>query len=206
MNWNQLAEIAIAVVISFGGAGAIIAAIVKFAVDKIASALEKKYELKMSKEMERFKNALENKSYISKTRFDAEFSIYRQLSRVTAIMIKEVSQLFPTFTRDAKNDYDTYKKKYDKAVDSVVMYQDELASSASFIPSDIYLLFRKLEEKCKMQLDDFADFRLRPDAKDYVKEDREGYRESWKCTRELQKDFDVIVDKLRQYLSSLEVY
>lgn len=206
MNWNQLAEIAIAVVISFGGAGAIIAAIVKFAVDKIASALEKKYELKMSKEMERFKNALENKSYISKTRFDAEFSIYRQLSRVTAIMIKEVSQLFPTFMRDAKNDYDTYKKKYDKAVDSVVMYQDELASSASFIPSDIYLLFRKLEEKCKMQLDDFADFRLRPDAKDYVKEDREGYRESWKRTRELQKDFDVIVDKLRQYLSSLEVY
>ena len=57
-----------------------------------------------------------------------------------------------------------------------------------------------------MQLDDFADFRLRTDAKDYVKEDREGYRESWKRTRELQKDFDVIVDKLRQYLSSLEVY
>lgn len=206
MNWNQLAEIAIAVVISFGGAGAIIAAIVKFTVDKIASALEKKYELKMSKEMEKFKNALENKSYISKTRFDAEFSIYRQLSRVTAIMIKEISQLFPTFTRDAKNDYDTYKKKYDKAVDSVVMYQDELASSASFIPSDIYLLFKKLEEKCKMQLGDFADFRLRSDAEDYVKEDREGYRESWKRTRELQKDFDVIVDKLRQYLSSLEVY
>lgn len=206
MNWNQLAEIAMAVVISFGGAGAIIAAIVKFAVNKIASALEKKYEIKMSKEIEKFKNALENKSYISKTRFDAEFSIYRQLSRVTAIMIKEVSQLFPTSTRDAQNDYGTYKKKYDKAVDGVVMYQDELASSASFIPSDIYLLFRELEMKCKMQLDDFADFRLRPDATDYVKEDREGYRESWKRTRELQKDFDVIVDKLRQYLSSLEVY
>ena len=88
MNWNQLTEIAMAVVISFGGAGAIIAAIVKFAVNKIASALEKKYEIKMSKEIEKFKNALENKSYISKTRFDAEFSIYRQLSKVQCDFVR----------------------------------------------------------------------------------------------------------------------
>ena len=55
-------------------------------------------------------------------------SVYRQLSESTVIMVKEVSQLFPRFTRDTRDDYDTYKKKFDSAIDKTVIAQDSLAS------------------------------------------------------------------------------
>lgn len=149
MNWNTILEIGAAIVVAFGGAGAIIAGVTKFSVNQIADSLQKKYDLKLNKELEAFKNTLENKSYVSKTRFDAEFAIYRQLSGITVTMVKEVSQLFPTFTRDTRDDYETYKGRYDTALEKAVAFQDELAGSAPFIPAEIYSLFRDLEIKCK---------------------------------------------------------
>ena len=175
MNWNTILEIGAAIVVAFGGAGAIIAGVTKFSVNQIADSLQKKYDLKLNKELEAFKNTLENKSYVSKTRFDAEFAIYRQLSGITVTMVKEVSQLFPTFTRDTRDDYETYKGRYDTALEKAVAFQDELAGSAPFIPAEIYSLFRDLEIKCKQQLGDFVDFRLRPDSEEYIAECKDEY-------------------------------
>lgn len=104
MDWNTILETSAAVIVSFGGAGAIIAGVTKFAADKIADKLEKKYELKLSKELESFKSKLENRSYVSKTRFDAEFGIYHQLS-VTAVSCFLVSLGMPAMiTRHTKDD------------------------------------------------------------------------------------------------------
>lgn len=129
MSLNDILKIALTIIGCFGGVGAIVSATVKFTSEKIAERLEKKYELRLNKELEEFKNKLENKSYVSKTRFDTEFSIYRQLSESTVIMVKEVSQLFPRFTRDTRDDYDTYKKKFDSAIDKTVIAQDSLPVS-----------------------------------------------------------------------------
>ena len=205
MDWNTILETSAAVIVSFGGAGAIIAGVTKFAADKIADKLEKKYELKLSKELESFKSKLENRSYVSKTRIDAEFGIYRQLSVTAVTMVKEISQLFPRFTRDARNDYETYKGRYDTALEKTVVFQDTLAANAPFISEEVYLLFRNLEEKSKRQLGDFIDFRLRPDANDYVMECKEEYKEVWRRTQEIQSDLDTIIQKLREYLATLEV-
>ena len=90
MSLNDILKIALTIIGCFGGVGAIVSATVKFTSEKIAERLEKKYELRLNKELEEFKNKLE-KSYVSKTRFDTEFSIYRQLSESTVIMVKEVS-------------------------------------------------------------------------------------------------------------------
>ena len=205
MDWDAILKIGATIIVSFGGAGAIIAGTVKFAANKIAAGLQKKYELKLSKELEEYKTVLGNKSYVSKTRFDAEFEIYRELSGKSANMVKEVSQLFPTFTRDARDDYDTYKKRFDTALDAVVAFQDALASNASFISSEVHALFRSLELKCKTQLDDFVDFRLRPDAENYVTDCKDEYKAVWKRTREIQGELDSIIQNLREYLGKLEV-
>ena len=161
--------------------------------------------MRLNKELEEFKNKLENKSYVSKTRFDTEFSIYRQLSESTVIMVKEVSQLFPRFTRDTRDDYDTYKKKFDSAIDKTVIAQDSLASNAPFISKDIYNKFDEIERKCKEQIEDFIDFRLRDDCKQYIEECRAEYRNAFKRTSEIQNDWNELLEELRVYLSSLEV-
>lgn len=205
MELKDVLNIALTIIGSLGGAGFIIGATVKFTSEKIAERLKQKYELKLNKELEEFKCKLENKSYVSKTRFDTEFNIYRQLSESTVIMVKEVSQLFPRLTRDTRDDYDTYKEKYDLAVDKVVAAQDSLAANAPFISKEIYDKFSEIEKKCKVQIDDYIDFRLRDDKDDYMKECREEYRRTFKRTTEIQNDLDSLLDDLRSYLATLEV-
>ena len=205
MDWNALFKIVVAIITTAGSIGAIIIGSVKFSVNKIADRLQKKYELKLSKELEEYKAVLENKSYVSKTRFDAEFEIYRELSRKSADMVKQVSQLFPLFTRDSRDDHDTYKKRRDIALDAIVTFQDALASNAPFISSEVYNLFLSLELDCKIQLDDFTDFCLRPDAKDYVRECRDEYRKAYKHTKDIQEKLDLIAKNIREYLEKLKV-
>ena len=117
---GQILSIAGACIVSAGGIGAIIIGVIKFTSNSIADALSKKYELKLNKELELYKAGVENKIYISKTKFDTEFQLYRQLSKSFTNMTKEVSQLFPSFTKDVRDDYDKYKPLHDKAVDAII--------------------------------------------------------------------------------------
>ena len=78
---EQIISIADACIVSAGGIGAIIIGVIKFTSNSIADALSKKYELKLNKELELYKAGVENKIYISKTKCDTEFQLYRQLSK-----------------------------------------------------------------------------------------------------------------------------
>ena len=79
--WDELWKVVLGVVTSVGGIGVVIVAAVKFSSDIIAKRLEEKYTLKMNKELEKYRVGLDNKVYISKTKFDTEFAIYRELSK-----------------------------------------------------------------------------------------------------------------------------
>lgn len=205
MQWDEVWKIVFSIIVSFGGAGAIIVTVIKFSANKIANRLEKKYELKLNKELETLKVKLEGKSYISKTRFDAEFQIYQKLSQVTVNMVKDIGQLFPIITRDCRDDYDTNKNKYDSALERVIVAQDVLSASAPFISEEIYLAFIELGKKCKIQLIYFFDFRVRPDRENFMNACKEEYWSVWDRTTEISDGLDIILKKLREYLSSLDV-
>lgn len=80
MNWEDVWKITVSIVGGLGGITVIFAAIVRYLSDFIADRLSKKYELRLSKELENYKSSLENKTYISRAKFDTEFAIYRELS------------------------------------------------------------------------------------------------------------------------------
>lgn len=202
---GQILSIAGACIVSAGGIGAIIIGVIKFTSNSIADALSKKYELKLNKELELYKAGVENKIYISKTKFDTEFQLYRQLSKSFTNMTKEVVQLFPSFTKDARNDYDKYKSQHDRAVDAIIVAQDELYASAAFISSDLYEKFTEIENLCKCQLSDFQDFRLRPDADEYRKDCREAFQNAYKRTHEIDDKFRSLLETMREYISRLDV-
>lgn len=211
MNWETAAQI----IFSFGAAGTITCGAAKFASDKIADRLQKRYELKLSKELEDFKNKLSKeqeyfksklgqRSYVSQTRFDAEFKIYQELSGAVVTMVKEIERLFPIFTRDLGNDRKALEQQYNIAREKVVAFECVLATNAPFISEEVYKFFRALEKKCKEQLRDFIDFRLASDASRNVAECREENREAYKRTREIRSDLDKIIQNLREYLATLE--
>lgn len=131
--------------------------------------------------------------------------MYRELSQAFAVLVKECSQLFPTFTNDARDDYEKYKSIHDKCVDVIVSSQDKLNACAPFISEDIFLGYIELEKLCKTQLSYFKDFRLRPDAKDYRIDCRDAYRETYKRTRDIQEKYRNISTTLRTYIDSIDV-
>lgn len=82
---NKVWEIVVAVVGGLGGIGVIFGAVIYFTSNFIAERLQKKYELKLNEKFEKYKGNIDNKTYISKTKFDAEFGIYRSLSKAFLI-------------------------------------------------------------------------------------------------------------------------
>lgn len=90
MKWEDIWKIVVTVITSVGGIGAIITFIVKMCSNIIANKLSKKYELKLNKELEKYKAGVENKTYISKARFDREFSMYQDLCEKNITMVYDM--------------------------------------------------------------------------------------------------------------------
>lgn len=205
MPWNDIWKIVLGIIASFGGIGGIILAVIKFSSNILADKLSQKYELKMNKELEKYKAGIENKTHMSKTKFDAEFSMYRELSQTFAILVKECAQLFPTFTKDVRDDYEKYKPIHDRCVDAIVSAQDKLNACVPFISENIFQGYDELEKLCKTQLSDFQDFRLRPDAKEYRENCSDAFRETYRRTKEIQQKYREVSADLRTYINSIDV-
>lgn len=200
-----LGEIVSACILSAGGIGGVILTIVKFSSNSIAEHLSKKYELKMSKEIEKYRADIENKVYISKTKFDTEFEIYRRLSKVFSVMVKETTQLFPRVTRGDDADIKKCKQQYDSVIDTIVAAQDELYASAPFISENIYNAFLELEDMCKKQLFDFRDFRLISTPKGYRNVCDEGLINAYTRNDEIDKKFNNLLADIREYIARIDV-
>ena len=182
-------EVALACVISAGGIGGIIIAVVKLSV----ASIEKRFERKYTEKFAVFQSDIDKKQYISQVRFDAEFEIYKQLSRkygelVLQIMVKA-------------SNIDKYKLDHmqDKEMGEInyLAYQavSELYSSAPFIQEDIYNDLLNIYEMSRKLLVQWGEEQRSStnETKNDVCEANEIY----------QKYNDTIV-KVREYTSKLE--
>lgn len=207
MNWQEIGSIALAIVASAGGIGGIIVLAVKSSVNIIAERLEEKYSLKLEKELERYRSNLENKIYISKTKFDTEFSIYRELSRTFFDMVKNVGFLFPPgFTKRPADEIERKEYEHDlyaKALDSTVLAQDTLNANAPFIPEDFFKKYNELLGLCKMQISEFEDrdniLKFPPNEAGAIR------KENYNRSRDIRKQFEQLNSEIRDYISKLDV-
>lgn len=182
-------EVALACVISAGGIGGIIIAVVKLSV----ASIEKRFERKYTEKFAVFKSDIDKKQYISQVRFDAEFEIYKQLSRkygelVLQIMVKASN--IDKYKLDDMQDKEMGEINY-------LAYQavSELYSSAPFIQEDIYNDFLNIYEMSRKLLVQCGEEQRSStnETKNDVCEANEIY----------QKYNDTIV-KVREYTSKLE--
>ena len=208
MNWDTVLKIVLSIVGSVGGAGAIIAFVVKFSANLIADKLKKKYELETTKKLEEYKSKLENKNYISKTRFDTEFSIYRTLSVAFFDMVKNISVMIPEgYTQvpadpKVKKEYD--KKVYNLALTAVVKAQDTLNGNAPFISEDMYNEYSAILKLCNLQLEVFSNrwnVLYLASQEEQEKLDLEDY----KRTGTINESMKELNNKVRKYISTLDV-
>ena len=205
---NNLMKIVIAIVTSIGGIGVVFTGVVYFTSNFIAERMQKKYELKLNEKLESYKASIENKKYISKTKFDAEFSLYRSLSKAFFDMVKDVSILIPQGYTTVPADKDAKKKfdenNYNRAQKSVVLAQDELHSNAAFIPEEFYKSYEEIRKLCSLQL---SEFEMRWNV-GYLanQEQKESLpREAYARTGEINDKFMELNAKIREYLDNLDV-
>ena len=208
MNWEDVWKITVSIVGGLGGITVIFAAIVRYLSDFIADRLSKKYELRLSKELENYKSSLENKTYISRAKFDTEFAIYRELSSDFSDAVLAINIMVPTgltmvpADREARLELD--KKHYEAAVKAIEKAQDSLKSNIPFIPENIYDGYNELLKLFGLQLaayeDRFVVTDLRPQS------EKETFsRDDYKRTREISEKWITINNKIRKYLNSLEI-
>ena len=182
-------EVALACVISAGGIGGIIIAVVKLSV----ASIEKRFERKYTEKFAVFKSDIDKKQYISQVRFDAEFEIYKQLSRkygelVLQIMVKASN--IDKYKLDDMQDKEMGEINY-------LAYQavSELYSSAPFIQEDIYNDFLTIYEMSRKLLVQWGE-----EQKSSTNETKNDVCEA----NEIYQKYNDTIVKVREYTSKLE--
>ena len=208
MDWGKVFQIATTCIASIGGIGAVIIGCLKFGSDIIADKLSRKYQLKLDSEIEKLKAELNKKEYVSKTRFDAEFSIYRELSSAFSELNKNISIMIP-LGHEYVSSSEEKKKEYEhncylKSNEAYVIAQDSLFANIAFIPERFYELYNELLIISRKQLSAFerrynAGYLISQKEKDVLSP------EDYDRTDELNKKWQALNKEIRNYLSKLDV-
>lgn len=206
IDWHRVAEIALTCIASVGGIGVIIIGVVKFCGDMIAERLSMKYQLQLDKEKERYISELSKKEYVSKTRFDAEFSIYRELTSTFSKMVTDITILIPAgYVEVPADEADRAKldqEHYINANNSVVAAQNALYANSAFIPKPFCDMYEEVLKLARLQL--FA-YTRRFNVL-YMAKDKDSFSlDDYKRTADLQNRWEEHVGSIRKYLATLDV-
>lgn len=193
------------ILVSVGGAGAIMWGIVKFAANRIADQLTIKYKNELDKEILKMKADLENDSHSYQAKFDKEFNLYGKLMNSFYEMRKTVFWLFPTCLYVPPTDEGEKKAFYEKrhvdAYNALTDAQLNLASNSIFMPDDIYKRFEQILNLCRSQHNMF------PLCSPLVDVDRspslaKARLECIARTDQIQGEYDSLVNYLREYIAN----
>lgn len=219
-NFEYIKDTLWAILQEAGGI-AIFTAICSFFVHKINTRFEKRIENKYDEKLEsikveldnqreKYKSTLEKKNYVSKKRFDTEFSICREIAVACHKMVNDVYFVYPTFAHvpadpDARKKYE--ERVYAKAQKSYNSFMELISGSAPFIEKNIYNDLCNLGKLCRENLDTFAYRWDRSFMGDWntSKEKADLESEAYERTREITDKNELIIEHLRQYFSELDV-
>lgn len=208
MKLTDVWNIVLCIVGSAGGIGVIIAGVVKFCSNIIAERLSQKYNVKLQKELEQYKSGLDNKIYISKAKFDAEFDLYRQLSKAFFEMVKDVTIMIPTgyatYPANPEKRKEYEDKMHQNACKSTVEAQDVLNSNIPFMPEDFYNKYSDILRLCRQQLDVY-EMRWNVYYIASQKEKETFSHDDYQRSRDINTDFKELNSNIRDYLAKLDV-
>lgn len=207
MDFSQIASIATACIVSAGGVGGVAMAVVKFTSNIIADKISAKYENKLEQALEKHKTELSKKEYVSQVRFDAEFEIYRTLSKEFSTAVKNISLMIPDgiacFPADEEKRTEYENKIYVNANNAVVVAQDVLYANGAFISEELYNKYNEILTLCGQQLNAFQ--RRFNISYFYSQGEKSFTREEYKRTTTIKEKWLELNNCVREYISKLEV-
>lgn len=211
MSWEFAFKIVVAAVFSAGGIGAIIWGVTKNLVsriaDNIADSIQQKRKTEFEKLLEEYKARLDNLGHISKTYFDIETRTYQELCSAFYLMISAVHWLYPTGLDRAPAVGDLHELCNARYKEAQKTYNDAaslLGSKAPFIDKDMYNIFHGILELSARQIHTYAianpESMSNPN-EHYTNIAQKGYER----TDEIDAKWNELLDKMREYISSLKL-
>lgn len=186
---------------------AIIPAVIAAIIATITSIVIANKQIKQAKEEINLKYKSENKLYISKTRFDLEISVYKELSEKFLEMVNKVVVLFPKGLYHESHIFEERMQKREKdrisAVHSLIEAHNSLMKLSPFIPENFCLEYESLLDLCVKQINLFPEFRLnnQPIEKELLEEERN----CWKRTDTIIEQSKELTKKLRNRIETIDV-
>ena len=208
MDLSQVLSIATACIVSAGGVGGIAIAVIKFSSNIIAERISVKYENKLERALEKYKTELSKKEYVSQVKFDAEFEIYRTLSKGFSTAVKNIILMIPDgkayfpADKDKRKEYEN--NNYLNANNAIVMAQDALYANGAFISEDLYNKYNEILALCGQQLNAFQ---RRYNVLYFAsQEKKESYTDKeYERTTTIKEKWLELNNCVREYISKLEV-
>lgn len=204
---EDIIKIIFGVTTSIGLIGCFILFIIKISVEKIAEALEKKYTLKFDKEIEKYKSKLEGKNYITKTQFDIEFKIYRELTKSFFDMFVSLYSLVsPSYERvfESTDDFETAGDIFMITGGKVTEAQNCLHENRAFINENLYKKYEKIFISASNIYEEFKVSYIDLCIGDTVLNDT-WRKEKYEIVKQIEKDLEITDSELRDYLHSLKI-
>lgn len=208
MDLSQVLSIATACIVSAGDVGGIAIAVIKFSSNIIAERISAKYENKLEQALEKYKTELSKKEYVSQVKFDAEFEIYRTLSKEFSTAVKNISLMIPDgmayFPADEDKRKEYENNNYVNANNAIVMAQDALYANGAFISEDLYNKYNEILALCGQQLNAFQ---RRYNVLYFAsQEKKESYTDKeYERTTTIKEKWLELNNCVREYISKLEV-
>lgn len=195
---------------SVGVGGAIVAGLSSWLGKVWADRLMAKETAKFREDLERLTKQLERKNYVSKVRFDAEFAIYQELSKVFFDVVVAQNDLFTYYQFDVSlpdktAQQELYKQRYETAR---LAYNSAIASlhkNSPFIDKDFFERFNDILRNIKLQLFHYPSFYVAEDAAETKRECQKLFDECSKRTNEIADRMKNLCADLREYLKTLDV-
>ena len=206
MTMSYLCQLLAAVIISAGGVGGIILAILKVGIDVITDRMSHKVQKNFEKEVEKYKTELEKKRHVSISRFDKEFSLYQNLNEAFFELIKDINRIIPMGISYEPVDKNLSEKLNENAFkDSLISFekaQDLLMKNEPFIFESIYTNYSQILQLCQTQIfivrQKYNALNMNPDKGTPKLEDYDRTKGIFEAFEENNKE-------IKLYLSSLEV-
>lgn len=166
MNAKDILEVAAAIVASVGGCGVIVLALSKWFGGVLANKLLENERLEHNKELEEFKNKLneqlnkaksvnEKELYVSKAQYDNEYKIYMEIWEKLHKCIVYTLQLYPqgivNMPIDEKGMLEYQKQKYELYAENYNDFSLTIDKYAPFYKKQFYEKFIEIRKLCCKQ-------------------------------------------------------
>lgn len=211
---DKVWEIALAIIASVGGAGAIITGVVAFCANILTKRIEQRFALVLDKELEKYKSNLSKKEYVSKVRFDKEFEIYIELTKKITDLVYAVGSC----VKIVRGLYDSPEDKpqIEVFIEEFTNFLNDADQSnkryAPFIKDNIYCLNKDIDNKCSSIYKLFLTWnRLRDRHLEEMRVGEKALTEAIiqdtieKQQKELTTMYDGLITTVRKYMDSLEI-